>query len=130
MTTGNRHRWFVAMARVRRAEGDPEGAIDLLDEAERRYRRGFFPDVRPIAAMKARIRIQQGRLSEAADWAAERGCPPPTTPATCSEFEHLTLVRLLIAQHRDHEDPVAIREAESCWTGCSTPPSRPDGREA
>ena len=112
VTSGNRHRWFLAMARVRQAEGDPEGAIAFLDEAERRYRRGFYPDVRPIAAMKARIRIQQGRLSEAAAWAAERRLPVATDPGYLHEFEHLTLVRLLIAQHRDHEDPVAIREAE------------------
>ena len=111
VTTGNRHRWFLAMARVRQAQGDPEGAIDFLDEAERRYRRGFYPDVRPIAAMKARIRIRQGRLSEAAAWAGERGLSVATDPSYLHEFEHLTLVRLLIGQHRDHEDPVAIRGA-------------------
>ncbi len=94
-----------------RPEGDRDGAIDLLDQAERRYRRGFYPDVRPIAAMKARIRIKQGRLSEAADWARERGLSAADDPSYLHEFEHLTLVRLLIAQHRDHDDPDAIREA-------------------
>jgi len=99
------------MARVRRAEGDPEGAISFLDEAERRYRRGFYPDVRPIAAMNARIRIQQGRLSEAAAWASEQGLSVATDPSYAHEFEHLTVVRLLIGRHRDQENPVAIREA-------------------
>ena len=61
--------------------------------------------------MKARIRIQQGRLSEAAAWAGERGLSVASDPRYLHEFEHLTLVRLLIGQHRDHEDPVAIREA-------------------
>ena len=112
VTSGNRHRWFVAMARVRQAEGDPEGAVSFLDEAERRYRHGFHPDVRPIAAMKARIRIQQGRPSEAAAWASERGLSVTTDLSYLHEFEHLTLVRLLIGQHRDHEDPVAIRDAQ------------------
>jgi LuxR family maltose regulon positive regulatory protein len=110
-TTENRHRWFLAMARVREAEGDREGAIDLLDEAERRYRRGFFPDVRPIAAVRARIRIAQGRLAEAADWARERGLSATDDLSYLREFDHLTLVRLLIAQHRAHEDPGALREA-------------------
>jgi len=109
--TENRHRWFLAMARVREAEGDGEAAIDLLDQAERRYRRGFLPDVRPIAAMKARIRIEQGALSEAANWARERGLSAADELSYLREFDHLTLVRLLIAQHRDHEDPGAIREA-------------------
>ncbi len=110
-TTENRHRWFLAMARVREAGGDAEAAIDLLDQAERCYRRGFFPDVRPIAAMKARIRIEQGRLSEAADWARERGLSAADDLSYLREFDHLTLVRLLIAQHRDDEDTGAIREA-------------------
>ncbi len=107
----NRHRWFLATARVREAEGDRDGAVDLLDQAERRYRRGFYPDVRPIPALTARIRIEQGRLSEAADWAYERNVSAADDLSYLHEFEHLTLARLLIAQYRDHEDPDAIREA-------------------
>ena len=30
----NPYRWCVAMARIREAEGDPAGALDLLHEAE------------------------------------------------------------------------------------------------
>ena len=39
----NRSRWCVAMARIREAQGDLDGALDLLDEAERLYVRDFFP---------------------------------------------------------------------------------------
>jgi len=103
--TENRHRWFLAMARVREAEGDPDGAIDLLDRGERLHRPGFFPDVRPVAAMKARIWITQGRLGDAAEWVSRRGMSTTDEPRYLQEFEHLTLVRLLLAQHR--EDPSA-----------------------
>ncbi len=58
------------MGRLVDAEGDPHQAIALLDKAEQLFRPGFFPDLRPIAAMKARVWIGQGNLSEAADWAA------------------------------------------------------------
>ena len=54
--TESRYRWFVAMGLVAHAEGDRQEAITLLDKAEQRYRPGF-PDVRPIAAMKARVWI-------------------------------------------------------------------------
>ena len=38
----NPYRWRVAMARIREAEGDLGGALDLLDEAERVVRRGLL----------------------------------------------------------------------------------------
>jgi LuxR family maltose regulon positive regulatory protein len=104
MTEG-RYRWFVAMSRVAEVEGDPEQAITLLDRAEQLYRPGFFPDVRPIAAMRARVWIAHGKLPEAADWARERGVSATDDASYLSEFDHLTLVRLLIAQHRAHPDP-------------------------
>jgi LuxR family maltose regulon positive regulatory protein len=98
--TESRYRWFVAKGLLARAGGHPEDAIQLLDQAERLYRPGFFPDVRPIAAIKARVRIEQGRLAEAADWASERGLPVTDEARYLSEYDHLTFVRLLLAQHR------------------------------
>jgi LuxR family transcriptional regulator, maltose regulon positive regulatory protein len=44
----NPYRWRVAMARVREAEGDLAGALDLLDEAQRVYTGDFSPNARPI----------------------------------------------------------------------------------
>ena len=106
-----RYRWFVAMGRIDDAEGDPQEAITLLDKAEQLYRPGFFPDLRPIAAIKARVWITHGNLSRAADWARERGVSATDDAAYLREFDHLTLVRLVIAQHRAHPDPGAIDEA-------------------
>ena len=69
----NRYRWRVAMARIREAEGDLDGALDLLNEAERLYVGDFFPNVRPVPALRARVRVAQGELGEALGWARERG---------------------------------------------------------
>ncbi|MEO8827721.1 LuxR C-terminal-related transcriptional regulator [Lapillicoccus sp.] len=109
--TESRYRWFVAMGRVADAEVDPQQAITLLDQAEHLYRPGFFPDVRPIAAMKARVWITQGKLSEAVDWAHERGVTATDPASYLSEFDHLTFVRLLIARHRAHPDLDGIDQA-------------------
>src|SRR5437773_2659322 len=69
----NRYRWRVAMARIRKAEGDLAGALDLLQEAERLYVSDFFPYVRPIAALVTRVWVAQGRVGEALDWARAQG---------------------------------------------------------
>lgn len=99
----NCYRSRVALAAVRRARGDPEGALELLIEAERLYVGDFSPDVRPVAAMKARLWISQERLNDAFDWARERALTAEDDLSYLREFEHTTLARLLLAR-RVHED--------------------------
>jgi LuxR family maltose regulon positive regulatory protein len=99
------YRRRVALARMRQVEGDLDGALALLDEAERVYMSDFSPNVRPIAALKARVWITQGRLGEALDWVHERGLSAHDDLSYLQEFEHITLARLLLAQsQRDRED--------------------------
>jgi ATP/maltotriose-dependent transcriptional regulator MalT len=101
----NPYRSRVAMARIRQSEGDLDGALGLLDEAERRYVGDFSPNVRPIAAMKARVWIVQGRLSEAWGWAREHDLSAADGLHYVQEFEHITLAKLLLAQaERDRAD--------------------------
>ena len=94
----NPYRWHVAMARIRAAEGDPGTALDLLDEAERVYVGDFYPKVRPIHALKARIWIAQGRLGDALGWAREQGLSAQDDLDYVREFEHVTLARLHLAE--------------------------------
>jgi LuxR family maltose regulon positive regulatory protein len=93
----NPYRWRVAMARIREAEGDPVGALALLDEAERRYVGDFTPDVRPVPALRARVWVAQGRLADAFGWARERGLSAGDELSYLREFEHVTLARALLA---------------------------------
>jgi len=94
----NPYRWRVAMARIRQAEGDLDGALDLLNEAERLYVGDFFPNVRPVPALKARVWIAQGRLGEALGWAREQGLSADDDLSYLREFEHITLARALLAR--------------------------------
>jgi LuxR family maltose regulon positive regulatory protein len=107
----NRYRWRVAMARIREAEGDLGGALDLLDEAERLYVGDFFPNVRPVPALRARVRVAQGELGEALGWARERGLSVTDDLSYLREFEHITLARVLLAQHTAKRAERSIQEA-------------------
>ena len=107
----NRSRWCVAMARIREAQGDLDGALDLLHEAERLYMRDFFPNVRPVAALKTRVWVAQGRLGEALGWAREQGLSAHDDLSYLREFEHITLARVLLARSKSDRADRSMREA-------------------
>jgi LuxR family maltose regulon positive regulatory protein len=107
----NRYRWRVAMARIRQAEGDLDGALDLLNEAERVYLGDFFPNVRPVPALRARIWIAQGSLGEALGWAREQGLSVDDDLSYLREFEHITLARVLMARYQDERAQRSVHEA-------------------
>jgi LuxR family maltose regulon positive regulatory protein len=107
----NRHRWRVATARIRKAQGDLDGALDLLHEAERVYMSDFFPNVRPIAALKTRVWVAQGRLGEALGWAREQGLSAVDNLSYLREFEYITLARVLLARYKSDRTDGSIREA-------------------
>jgi len=91
------YRWRVVQAQLKESAGDLETALTLLDEAKRVYIQTAVPDLRPIAALKARIHFKQGRLEKVRAWAAERGLSLADEVSYLHEFEYLTLARLEIA---------------------------------
>ncbi|HET6866765.1 MAG TPA: tetratricopeptide repeat protein [Solirubrobacteraceae bacterium] len=99
----NRYRWYTAKAALLQARGDLEGAVAMLDQAEPLFLPGYFPDVRPIAAIRARVWVAQSRLDAARAWARERGVTPRDPPTYLAEYDLLTLARLLIAEDVPHE---------------------------
>jgi LuxR family transcriptional regulator, maltose regulon positive regulatory protein len=94
----NRYRRRVALARIRQAEGDLDAAAGLLAEAERLYTGDYSPEVRPVAALRTRLRIHQGAGADALVWARERGLSTADSLDYLREFEHLTLARALMAR--------------------------------
>lgn len=107
----HRYRGRLAEAQLEEAQGNPRGALDLLDEAERLHLTFPLPDTCSIAALKARVWIRQGRLRKAQAWAHEQGLSAQDQLSFPREFEYATLVRLLIAQYERDGSALAIQEA-------------------
>src|ERR1700758_4564744 len=99
------------MARVREAEGDLGGALDLLNEADRLYVGDYFPNVRPVPALRARVRVAQGALGEALGWAREQGLSVDDDLSYLREFEHITLARVLLARYQDERAEASVQKA-------------------
>lgn len=91
-------RWRLAQARIEESSGNWEAALDLLDAAERRYLPNPVPDLRPVAALKARVYMRQGNLLAATAWVAACGVTATDALSYRREFEHMTLARVLLAK--------------------------------
>lgn len=109
----NPYRWRVAMARLRAAERDWAGALELLDDAMRVYVGDFSPAVHPIHATRARVLAASGDVVGAAAWAREHGLGTADDASYLREYEHLTLARILLAEHRAAGDAPAVTTAGS-----------------
>ena len=110
-TTDWPHRLSVSQAYLKEALGDLDGALALLDEAERVYIRNPLPDVHPVAALRARIWLKNGRLAEALGWAREQRLSVDDDIHYTREFEHITLARVLIAAGKSDREAGFLDEA-------------------
>jgi LuxR family maltose regulon positive regulatory protein len=116
----NPYRWHVAMSRVRQAQGDLDGALDLLDRAEGLYVGDFYPEVRPVAALRARLRLARGEVDEALRWARARRLSVDDQLSYLGEYEHITP---LLPPSTN-----STRRSNS-WTGCRPQRKLGNGRE-
>jgi LuxR family maltose regulon positive regulatory protein len=106
-----RYRLSLAQAKIEESRRDFNSALKLFDRAESLYIQTPLPDLRPVSASKARVWIKQGRLKEALDWVKERNLSVNDELKFLHEFEHITLVRILITHFRTRRDEKIIKQS-------------------
>ena len=106
----NPYRSRVVAARLLAAEGDLDGALSMLDEADRVYNGDYSPNVRPVPSVRARLLIRRGELAAAEAWAGGRALSPTDELSFLREHEHVTLARLLLARSRVRDDGAVLVE--------------------
>ncbi len=107
----NPYRWRVGMARLRAAEGDLSTALELLDEAERLYVGDYSPNVQPIHATRARLLAARGDINGARAWARQHRVAAEDELSYLREYEHVTLARVLLAEHAATGSSQTLQEA-------------------
>jgi LuxR family maltose regulon positive regulatory protein len=105
------YRWRAAMAELRQAQGDLPAALQLLDDAHRVYVADFAPDVRPVAASRARVLIALGRVDDAFVWARAQHLSAADDLSYLHEFEHVTVAAALVARYRLQRDEQDLSDA-------------------
>jgi LuxR family transcriptional regulator, maltose regulon positive regulatory protein len=101
----NPYRERLVLARLREAEGDLDAALELLDEADRVYNGDYSPNVRPVPAVRARLRLRRRELGRASAWARDGQLSAEDELTYLREYEHVTLARLLLARSADGSRP-------------------------
>jgi LuxR family maltose regulon positive regulatory protein len=103
-------RALVTMAWIRQATGDPDGALQTMNEACRLMPGTQTPTwYHPAPAERARLLLAQGQVDQAARWAEAQGLTAEDEPSYLGERDHLVLARVLLAR----QDPVrALRLLE------------------
>lgn len=90
---------LATLARIRLAEGDPAGAVEILEGSRQvAPSLGVTNLLDPLPALRARLLLARGDLAAAVRWTSERGLGPDDQVSYLRESEHLVLARLLLAQ--------------------------------
>ncbi len=108
-----KYRWPLLMARIKQAEGKLDAAFEFFEEAEQQYTINPTPETRPISAWKTRLFLVQGQLREAEDWVRNQNLSINDDLSYLREFEHITLVRVLIAKSKNSREDQYLKEAKS-----------------
>lgn len=107
------YRFTLAQAQVEEDQRNFDGAIDLLSKAERLYYRNVVPELRPIAALKARIWIKQGQLNKAMTWMSDHDLSVDDDLSYLREYEHFIFARVLIDRYSEDRDDRTIQTARA-----------------
>lgn len=104
-------RSYLVQARLKESEGDLEAALELLDQAKHSYVKSPIPDTRPVEALRTHILLKQGRLAQARVWVQAQALSVDDETDYLSEFEHLTLARVWIAEYQINPDKSFLSDA-------------------
>jgi len=106
------YKWCLLKARNQESKGDFSSALESYNKSERYYFDDPLPDVCPLSALKVRVFLKQGKIHTAKEWVKKQHLSIDDELSYLNEFEHITLVRVLIAEFRYFNDNKALSDAK------------------
>jgi len=102
---------YLTHSRLKELEQDIDGALNQIYKAERLHYRYNLPDVKPLAAIKARLFIRQGKLHAAQNWIREFNLTKNDNLSYLREYEYITLTRYFLAQYLQNKEELYLNDA-------------------
>jgi LuxR family maltose regulon positive regulatory protein len=99
---------YMTLARVKYAQGETDEAFAVLQQAEQRLHM-LSSSTAQLVACRVRLWIAQREVTRGTAWGQACGLKPEDQPSYQREWEYLTLVRLLLVQHRADETIFLLR---------------------
>ncbi len=106
------YKWYLLKARLSESKGEFDSALELYNKSECYYFDDPLPDTYPLSALKVRVLIKQGKIHTALEWVKKQHLSIGDALSYLSEFEHITLVRVLIAEYRYFNNNNALSDAK------------------
>ncbi|MFL5653768.1 MAG: LuxR C-terminal-related transcriptional regulator, partial [Ktedonobacteraceae bacterium] len=106
-------RGYLALARLQQARGESNQALATLDAFTQVAEQRSFASTLLAhgAAVRVQVELAQGNLAAAIHWAETHGFSEVSDLSYPRELEYLTLVRVRIAQGREHPASVFLSQA-------------------
>jgi len=103
---------YQSLARVRDAQHDHDGAIELLQHAEDiAVRANMPPAVRQVVALRARLQNKRGKYAVARAWVKAENLPVGGALSYTRVNEYTTLARVLISEASSLHNSERLEEA-------------------
>ncbi len=108
---------YLSLARVREAQSDHDGAMELVEQAKDiAVRAKSRPNVRQVAASQARLDIKRGELAAARAWVKAEDLPVGGALSYSRVNEYTTFARVLISEASSRHSTDTLEEADGLLT--------------
>jgi LuxR family maltose regulon positive regulatory protein len=105
-------KWYLLKAIYFESQCEFSKALDMYNKSELYYFNDPLPDTIPLKAAKVRVFLKQGNIKVAMEWIKKQHLTIEGELSYLREFEHITWIRVMIAEFRNFNNIQALGDAK------------------